>query len=121
LILDEFTQTAQHVASGRGINPLTAVNTVKGREQGVMQLSDDRGQLYGSRVFPYRTRVRRGYYAKGSNNFKIAKRRAETGDWDGAAELWEMETTNRKGKIAGRAHYNMAISSEINGDLEGAN
>ena len=120
MILDEFTQNREFVSSGRGINPLTAVNTIKGRDQGVKDLSDELGQIYGSRVFPYSRRVRREYYSKGTNNFKMAKRRAETGDWDGAAELWEKEVDNGKRKIAGRAHYNMAISSEINGDLDGA-
>ena len=49
--------------------------------------------------------------------FEVAKRRAQTGDWDGAADLWNAETNNRKAKIAGRAYYNMAISNEINGNL----
>ena len=45
---------------------------------------------------------------------------AEAGDWNGAAELWKKETTNPKAKIQGRAFYNMAISNEINGDLDAA-
>ncbi|HEY8968948.1 MAG TPA: DUF6340 family protein, partial [Puia sp.] len=40
--------------------------------------------------------------------------------WDGAAKLWQQETTNTSRKVAGRACYNMAIISEINGDLPGA-
>ena len=42
------------------------------------------------------------------------------GDWGGAAELWERELTNSNERVAGRAYYNMAISSEINGDLDKA-
>ena len=57
---------------------------------------------------------------KGSSNFKIATRKARTGNWTGAGELWLKETTNRKRKIAGRACYNMAILGEINGDLDAA-
>jgi hypothetical protein len=34
--------------------------------------------------------------------------------------LWQAETSNPKRKIAGRACYNMAIISEINGDLDAA-
>lgn len=45
---------------------------------------------------------------------------AQTGNWDGAAKIWQQETTNADGKLAGRASYNMAIISEINGDLDGA-
>lgn len=50
----------------------------------------------------------------------MAQRRAQTGDWEGAANLWEQELDNKKEKVAGRAHYNMAIINEINGDLEKA-
>ena len=71
-------------------------------------------------MIPRTRRIARDYYVRGSDNFKIAQRRAQAGDWDGAAELWERELTNPKEKIAGRAHYNMAISNEIKGDLEKA-
>jgi len=45
---------------------------------------------------------------------------ARTGNWDGAAKLWQESTNSSSRKAAGRACYNMAISSEINGDLNGA-
>jgi hypothetical protein len=50
----------------------------------------------------------------------VAKRKAQTGNWDEAGKLWEKETASDNKKIAGRACYNMAIISEINGDLEAA-
>jgi hypothetical protein len=86
----------------------------------VKEVSNKAGHIYALRLLPYRLRATRDYFVKGTNNFKIAKRRAQLGKWDEAAELWERETTNHKMKIAGRANYNMAIISEINGDLETA-
>ncbi|CAN0473563.1 unnamed protein product [Scytosiphon promiscuus] len=65
-------------------------------------------------------RISRDYFVRGSDNFVVAKRRAQTGDWQGAAQLWEKELDNSKSKIAGRACYNMAIINEINGDLNAA-
>jgi hypothetical protein len=62
----------------------------------------------------------RDYFVKGTYNFKIAKRRAQNGNWNEAAELWQKETVNPKRKIAGRAFYNMAIINEINGQLDDA-
>jgi hypothetical protein len=64
--------------------------------------------------------VSRTYYVRGNDKFKAAKRRAQTGNWDGAAELWIQETKNPNAKIAGRAFYNMAIIQEIRGDMERA-
>ncbi len=69
---------------------------------------------------PYRSRVTRDYYVRGTDQFRIARRKAQTGNWDGAAALWQQETDHPKAKVAGRACYNMAIISEINGELDQA-
>lgn len=120
MILDEFEFNDTQISTGRGINPARAAEAVIGRKEAVMQLSNSLGYSYSLKVMPYRIRVSREYFVKGTNNFRIAKRRAQTGDWDGAAELWQKEVTHRKRKIAGRACYNMAVINEINGDQESA-
>ncbi len=120
IIVDEFIINERVVSDGRGINPVKAAKAVIGRKEAVLQISNNIGHFYASRIVPYRTRVSRHYFVRGTNNFKIGKRRAQTGDWDGAAELWKKEVSNPKSKIAGRACYNMAIISEINGDLDAA-
>jgi hypothetical protein len=120
LILDEYIMNERVVSSGKGINPAKAAEAIMGRKEQVLDVSNNLGHNYAARILPYRVRVRREYYVRGSNNFKMAKRRAQTGNWDGAAELWEKETTSSKRKVAGRAWYNMAIYNEINGDLDRA-
>jgi hypothetical protein len=119
-ILDEYAYAESIVFSGSGINPLAAGAALIGRKDAVNQVSNKAGREYAMRILPYQIRVSRDYYVKGSNNFTIAKRRAQLGKWDEAGELWEKETSNRKGKVAGRACYNMAILNEINGDLDSA-
>jgi hypothetical protein len=118
LILDEYISFQDVISKGSGINPLKAVEAISGRTEAVMQVSTELGQLYAKRILPYYIRVARLYFVRGTDNFKIAKRRARTGDWDGAAELWKKELDNPKRKVAGRACYNMAIINEINGNLE---
>ena len=120
IIQDEYIMHENQVSSGSGINPMNAAQAVIGRKEAVMQVSNTIGHNYAFRILPYRTRVRREYFVKGTENFEVGKRRAQTGNWDGAAELWEKEIANPKGKIAGRAYYNMAIINEINGDLDTA-
>lgn len=120
LVYDEFPQHYEVVSRGVGINPMKAVEAVRGRKEAVLQASGNLGADYALRIVPYKIRVRRNYYVRGTDKFEIAKRRAQTGDWDGAAELWYQEIDHEKIKIAGRAHYNMAIINEINGDLETA-
>jgi hypothetical protein len=64
--------------------------------------------------------VSRYYYVRGNGSFSVATRMARAGDWGGAGNIWREATNSSSGKVAGRACYNMAIISEINGDLNGA-
>jgi hypothetical protein len=117
-VLDEFITTNIVNLSGSGINPVEAAKAITGRNEAVKQVSYEIGNQYAQSILPYWIRVRRNYFVRGNDDFKVAKRRAQTGNWDGAAEIWLKETENPKGKIAGRANHNMAIINEINGDVE---
>ncbi|HEY5371171.1 MAG TPA: DUF6340 family protein [Hanamia sp.] len=119
-ILDEIAFSRMLVFHGQGINPLLAANALIGRKEAVKQVGNLAGHDYAFSIVPVWKRVSRDYYVKGSNNFTMATRKARTGNWDDAASLWNEETDNPNGKIAGRACYNMAIICEINGDLDGA-
>jgi hypothetical protein len=119
-ILDEFNFAESLVFSGKGINPAAAAAAITGRKEAVKEVSRNAGHTYAMRILPYRLRVYRDYFVKGTNNFKIAKRKAQTGKWDEAGNLWDFETGNPKMKVAGRACYNMAIINEINGQLDDA-
>jgi hypothetical protein len=120
LILDEYIYNESVNFTGRGINPLVAASALVGRKDAVNQVSNKAGHGYALRIIPFQVRVMRDYYVKGTNNFKIARRKAQVGKWDEAGQLWEKETANPSVKIAGRACYNMAIINEINGDLDSA-
>jgi hypothetical protein len=120
VIPDEFTFAESLGFSGSGVNPLAAIAALTGRKEAVKQASRNSGHSYATRILPFRLRVTRDYFVKGTNNFKIAKRKAQTGKWDEAGRIWESETSNPRPRIAGRACYNMAIINEINGSLEDA-
>ena len=120
VILDEIPITQSLTFNGKGINPVAAAAALMNRKEAVKQTGYKVGQTYAARILPYSLRVSREYYVRGTDNFKMAKRMARTGNWDGAAELWKKETTNPKIKVQGRACYNMAIINEINGELDQA-
>ena len=119
-ILDEFSFVESLVFTGKGINPVAAVEALTGRKEAVKEVSRNAGHTYAMRILPFRLRVTRDYFVKGTYNFSVAKRKAQTGKWDEAGKLWELETGNPKMKIAGRACYNMAIINEINDSLDDA-
>ena len=51
---------------------------------------------------------------------KQAAVRAGARDWQGAPTLWQQADKNLNPKIAGRAFCNLAVASEVRGDLPGA-
>jgi hypothetical protein len=119
-ILDQVAISRNIMYHSRGINPLLAARALIERKEAVKEVGNMAGHAYAFRLIPLWKRVTRDYYVRGNDNFKIGTRKARTGNWDGAAKLWQAETNNPKSKIAGRACYNMAIISEINGDLDTA-
>jgi Family of unknown function (DUF6340) len=119
-ILDEYIIGRDLTSSGQGINPSVAASALIGRKEAVKEVGIQAGQAYAARILPYWIRVSREYFVGGDQNFKTAQRKAQSGNWDGAAEIWLHETKSPDGKLAGRGCYNMAIIAEINGDLDGA-
>jgi len=119
-VVDERVYTKNMIFRGRGISPIKAVEAVAGSNEAVQEYSRNVGIAYANRLLPKTIRIARDYFVRGTDNFIIAKRRARAGDWDAAAALWEIELTHSNQRIAGRAHYNMAIGQEIKGDLEQA-
>ncbi len=117
-ILDEAAIIRNITYHGRGIDPLLAAKALIERKEAVKEVGNIAGHAYAFSIIPLWRRVTRDYYVRGSSNFKMATRKARTGNWDGAAKLWQAATNNPKSKIAGRACYNMAIISEINGDID---
>lgn len=117
IILDEYAMQAPLSYTFSGINPGLA-EAILQRKQFIMKESNRLGADYSVRVLPYWIRVVRDYYIKPKKSFAVATRRSRTGNWDGAEEIWFKETKSSSRKVAGRACYNMAIISEINGDLD---
>jgi hypothetical protein len=117
-ILDQYV--VYRDLSFQGGSILATGSALLGQKEAVIKAGTCAGQDYATRIIPYSQRVSRFYYVRGSGSFIVAKRMAQAGDWDEAAKLWKQETNNPSRKVAGRACYNMAIISEINGDLNGA-
>ena len=119
-ILDEFPLTDYLTITANAATVVNTTEAMMGRKEAIKQSANKLGNRYADRLIPYYITVTREYYVKGSENFKIATRKARTGNWDSAGELWLKEANSSKRKMAGRGSYNMAILNEINGDLDAA-
>jgi len=120
IILDESYISKELQFHGQGINPVVAASALIGKKEAVKQAANEAGHIYVGRIDPYWIRVHREYFVRGNSNLELAKRKAQTGNWDEAGNLWEKETSSSSYKVAGRACYNMAIINEINGDIDAA-
>lgn len=120
-VLDESSISRNLNFYGKGVNPAAAAKALIGKSEAVKRVGMDAGKLYAAKINPFWLRVHRNYFVRSKNSaFDLAKRKAQTGNWDEAAEIWLAETKNPDPKTAGRAYYNMAIIHEINGQLDEA-
>ena len=120
MIYDDLPGSRRFISEGSGVNPMNAIKAITNRKELVRSNSFQMGKIYARRLNPLKLRVSRDYFISGSSPLKIAKRKSQTGNWEGAAELWLKETRNNKNKVAGRACYNMAIYMEIIGKKDEA-
>ena len=116
-ISDQFVNSysTKWTASGNTLNE--AMASVMNRSRAINQTCYTVGEWYARRISPNWVRVNRSYFKRGSNQLKIAGRKAMVNDWAGAENHWKASTTSSSSKIAGRACYNMALACEIRGDL----
>lgn len=75
------------------------------------------GQQYARRISPTWVYETRSYYRKANDEFKEASRMVKRGNWNEAIAIWKKYTLSQDAKIASRACYNMALASEVDGNL----
>jgi len=87
----------------------------------INQASYNAGVTYGRRIAPNLTSVQRKFFKKGNSDMEEAGRKACEGDWNGASDLWKKIATEKKdAELAGEATFNLALASEVNGNLDQA-
>lgn len=119
-ILDEHTQTSEYIYDGV-IGGLLDLAIQRQRKLEMMRNAGAAaGDIYGHRIAPQWIWVSRMYYSKGSPEMKSATRMVRVNNWDKAGELWRSQLNNPKEKVAGRAHYNMALYAERMGNIDEA-
>ena len=121
-VLDQARHEDQLVFSGDGDTYPAALRQLPPPEECIRRVAQRAGDGYARRIAPSYVDLRRDYFATAKKEalMKQAALRAEAGDWAGAETLWQQAARNLHPKIAGRAFYNLAVASEVRGDLPGA-
>jgi len=85
-VVDERLFNKNMTFRGKGINPMKAIEAVAGRNETVQEYSRNVGIAYAKRLIPRTRRISRDYFVRGTDNFKIAQRRAQAGEINGNLE-----------------------------------
>jgi hypothetical protein len=75
----------------------------------------DIGKLLGNKFIQTWTPVQQVYYHSSNNDMLQAEKFARKNEWIKAAEIWNQKTKSKNRKLASKACYNMAVSSEMMG------
>lgn len=73
---------------------------------------------YANRIFPSWQKETRYYFVSGNQDFEKAAKLVKQNEWTKAAELWDKYINDVDREIASRATFNMALASEMLGELE---
>ncbi len=69
-------------------------------------------------ISPRWTNQTRYYYLTGKNEIDAAVPFIKNNKWEEAAAIWEKHASNSSKKIRSKVEYNLALASEMNGDLD---
>lgn len=122
LIVDQAKLEDQFVWHSEGESYRQALRNLPAPEECIRRVAHMSGDKYARRIAPSYFTLTREYYtkAKGDQLMKQAQLRASAEDWQGASALWQQAAKNLNPVVAGRAFYNLAVVSELNGKLDEA-
>ncbi len=87
------------------------------RETALRIASQLSGENYAKRFFASWQTVNRMYSIPPLPDFEQASYYVSEGDWDKAIPLWEKYATDKNGKLAINARYNLALAYEMKDDI----
>jgi hypothetical protein len=123
IILDEYVTDDYLERRGTGATDRIALNNLPSQVDVTRDVAYNVGIEYGARIAPIYVNISRAYYTKAKGfktQMKQAGRYLESRDLEKATYHWKkiIASAGENRKAAGRAAYNMAVASEINGNLD---
>jgi Family of unknown function (DUF6340) len=121
-LLDEYMMDQWVSFNGEGISQQLALSNLPQREEIVRRIGEVVGDAYAYRISPQYIWVNRQWFSKAKGNpaMKSGKAYMHADSWDKAREQYLEASQDPNPKVQGRALYNLALLSEVDGDLERA-
>lgn len=118
VIVDENAFTDGKSYSGAGDTPEKALGQLPDKKSAITDAAINSGAQYARRISPTWKAVSRQYYSKGHPELELAAKSVKKNNWDPAIEIWNRLSQDPDNEVAGRACYNMAVASEMDGNLD---
>jgi len=123
IILDEYVTDDYLERNGSGATERAALNNLPAQVDVTRDVAYNVGLEYGARIAPIYVQVSRAYYHKAKGHktqMKQAARFLESRDIEKASATYKriIAHAGENRKAAGRAAYNMAVASELSGNLD---
>lgn len=100
-----------------GDSPEHVMRKLPSKRRAINESAHFSGRQYAMRISPTWITENRTYFRKANDDFKSASKFVKRNNWNDAIALWQKNTSSSDPKVAGRAKYNMALASEIEGNL----
>jgi hypothetical protein len=119
-IVDENSFMDEKGFKGEGVNEGEAMSKIPNKRDAINTSGIFSGEMFGIRISPNWLWVSRSYYIRGDKGkqFKVAKKMVKKKNWDGASQIWTKLSKDPTPKVAGRACFNLALASEMDGKLK---
>ena len=103
-----------------GDNARDALGLLVSNAQATKFVGELAGADYAHKIAPMPIRISRQFYSKSKkeNAIPTGARFADVNNWEAAADTWKKAIAGAEEKEAGQLTYNMAIASEVLGNLD---
>lgn len=115
-----IVRESYRIRTSGSTNILDMLGDVQRTRDYYRKLGFELGRKAGNMLYPNWVWVNRKYYNKGSKELRQAKPMIHKGNWDIAEKQLEYALDHNSKKARGRAHFNLALVNEGQGDLEEA-
>lgn len=117
-VIDRNAFTDEMRWSATGDTPEEVLRKLPSKRKAINESGYFSGGQYAIRISPTWIFVTRSYYRKANDEFKVAAKNVRDDKWNEAIIIWKRFVNDPDPKVAGRATFNMAIASEVEGNLE---
>lgn len=116
-LVDQNAFTDEMRWNETGDSPSQALGRLPSKRNAINKSAYYSGRQYAVRISPTWVTETRSYFKKANDEFKVAGKFVKRDKWSDAIHIWKKYTVSTDPKVAGRACFNMALASEVEGNL----